>query len=195
MIQGKATLAVIILCSSWSQLAQAATAAPSLTEAAGHYTITGSSDIRFHVDQVGGGGIKGRFGNVSGNFNLRAGDLSHATVNFELKPQSVSTGQARVDAFLRSSAVFDTDNYDRITFRSNHVEQTGADSARITGILTAKGNSEAESFDVRLTSWDGRMIGFTVSGRILRSHYAMDVGTPIYSNVVEFDMMMEGQRN
>jgi polyisoprenoid-binding protein YceI len=39
------------------------------------------------------------------------------------------------------------------------------------------------------------MIGFTVSGRILRSHYAMDVGTPIYSNVVEFDMLVEGQRN
>lgn len=195
MIRGTSILTAIVLYLSWAQLAPAAPGVASLAEAAGRYTITGSSDIRFQVDQVGGGGIKGSFGRFSGNFNLKAGDLSHAVVNFELEPQSVNTGQARVDTFLRSTAVFDTDNYDRITFRSNRVEQTGPDSAHITGTLTAKGHSAAESFDVRLTSWNGRMIGFTVSGRILRSHYAMDVGTPIYSNVVEFDMMVEGQRN
>ncbi len=91
--------------------------------------------------------------------------------------------------------LFDSDHYDTITFRSNRVEQTGPDSARISGTLTAKGHSASESFDVKLTSWNGRSIGFTVSGKILRSHYAMDVGTPIYSNVVQFDMMVQGERN
>jgi polyisoprenoid-binding protein YceI len=47
---------------------------------------------------------------------------------------------------------------------------------------------------VKLTSWTGRAIGFNVSGNIYRSRYAMDVGTPIYSNVVRFDMTIEGQR-
>jgi len=195
MIRGTAILTAIIICSPYFQSVQAATDVPSLMDAAGRYTITNASDIRFHVDQVGGGGIKGSFGSFSGNFNLKAGDLSHSMVNFELKPQSVSTGQTRVDAFLRSSAVFDSDNYEKITFRSNRIEQTGPDSAHVTGTLTAKGHSAPESFDVRLTSWNGRTIGFTVSGQILRSHYAMDVGTPIYSNLVQFDMVVEGQRN
>jgi polyisoprenoid-binding protein YceI len=167
---------------------------PSLAKAAGRYTISGSSTVAFRVDQMGGGGIKGRFGRFSGTFTLKAGDLAHAVVNFDLKPESVSTGQERVDAFLRSSAVFDCTRFDTITFRSDHVEQTGPDSARVTGTLTAKGHSAAESFDVKLTSWQGRTIGFNVSGRILRSHYAMDVGTPVYSNVVQFDMAIEGQR-
>lgn len=195
MIRRTTIFAAMAFCSTFPHIASAVTNTPSLMEAAGRYSITSSSSIRFHVDQVGGGGIKGNFAKFSGSFNLKAGDLSHAMVNFELKPQSVATGQTRVDAFLRSSAVFDTDNYDTITFRSDRVDQTGPDSAHITGTLTAKGHSGAESFDVKLTSWNGRTIGFTVSGRILRSHYAMDVGTPIYSNVVEFDMMMEGQRN
>ncbi|MFB9950367.1 YceI family protein [Rhizobium puerariae] len=167
---------------------------PSLAEAAGRYAITGGSSIAFTVEQVGGGGIKGRFGRFSGTFNLKAGDLPHSMVNFELKPESVSTGQDRIDAFLRSGAVFDTGHFETISFRSERVEQTGPDSARITGTLTAKGRSSTESFDVKLTAWSGRRIAFNVSGRIFRSRYAMDVGTPIYSNVVQFDMKIEGLR-
>ncbi len=29
----------------------------------------------------------------------------------------------------------------------------------------------------------------------MRSRYGMDVGTPIYSNVVQFDMTIRGQRS
>jgi polyisoprenoid-binding protein YceI len=167
---------------------------PSLAEAAGRYAISSGSVIAFRVDQVGGGGISGRFGKFSGTFNLKAGDLAHSTVNFDLKPESVSTGQDRVDAFLRSGAVFDSGRFETISFRSDRVEQTGQDRARITGTLTAKGRSASESFDVKLTAWSGRKIAFNVSGRIFRSRYAMDVGTPIYSNVVQFDMTIEGRR-
>ena len=174
---------------------QSAVNVPSITEAAGNYAIASSSHIAFAVDQIGGGGIKGMFGKFSGNFNLKAGDLAHSVVSFELKPESVSTGQDRIDAFLRSDAIFDSGHFDTISFRSSKVEQTGPDTARVTGILMAKGHSSPENFEVKLTSWNGRMIGFNVSGKIFRSRYAMDAGTPIYSNVVQFDMAIEGQRN
>ena len=167
---------------------------PSLAEAAGRYAITPSSSIAFTVEQAGGGGIRGRFGQFSGTFDLRSGNLSGSTVSFELRPASVTTGQQRIDAFLRSGAVFDTEHFDRISFRSSRVEQTGPDTARVAGTLTARGRSSAESFDVRLTGWTGRSISFDVQGRIFRSRYGMDVGTPIYSNVVQFDMRIEGRR-
>ena len=167
---------------------------PKLADVAGRYAITPSSRVGFTVGQVGGGGIKGVFGDFSGTFDLRADDLGHSAVSFELKPSSVSTGQARIDNFLRSGAVFDTTHFDRIAFRSARVEQTGQDTARITGTLTAKGHSGTESFDVTLANRQGSRIAFNVSGRIYRSRYGMDVGTPIYSNVVQFDMMIDGQR-
>lgn len=168
---------------------------PRIAEAAGRYAISPSSNIAFAVDQIGGEGIKGKFDEFSGSFNLDVGDLTHSVVNFELRSNSVTTGERRVDAFLRSGAVFDAVHFDTISFRSEHVEQTGPDTARITGMLTAKGRSYPETFDVKLTTWNGRMIGFSVSGQIFRSHYEMDVGAPIYSNVVQFDMMIEGRRN
>lgn len=168
--------------------------APSLSEAAGRYTISSSSRIAFVVEQVGGGGIKGRFARFAGSFNLKPGDLPHSSVTFDLQPASVTTGQQRIDDFLKSPAVFDADHFSTISFRSSQVQQTGPDTARVTGTLSAKGRSAPESFDVKLTSWNGRAIGFDVSGNIYRSRYAMDVGTPIYSNVVRFDMAIEGQR-
>lgn len=195
MLRNSAILAILLVGASYPTTARSAVDVPSLDETAGRYAISPSSNIAFKVDQIGGGGFSGRFTMFSGTFTLKAGDLAHALVNFDLKPQSVSTGQGRIDAFLRSSAVFDAGRFDTISFRSDHVEQTGADSARVRGTLTAKGHSAAEAFDVKLTSWNGRTIGFHVTGRILRSHYAMDVGTPIYSNVVQFDMTIEGRRN
>lgn len=167
---------------------------PKLADVAGRYAIIQSSRIGFTVGQVGGGGIKGVFGNFAGTFDLRADDLAHSAVSFELKPESVSTGQARIDNFLRSGAVFDTTHFDRISFRSARVEQTGRDTARIVGTLTAKGRSSSETFDVTLANRQGNRITFNVTGRIFRSRYGMDVGTPIYSNVVQFDMLINGQR-
>ena len=191
----KLTLFTVLLAAAiLPESGETAADIPSLAEAAGRYAITAGSNIAFRVDQVGGGGIRGTFRRFSGTFNLKAGDLPHSIVNFELKPESVSTGQDRIDAFLRSAAVFDSGHFDTISFRSSRVDQTGPDSARVTGTLTAKGHSLTESFDVKLTAWNARRIAFDVSGRIFRSRYAMDVGTPIYSNVVQFDMMIEGVR-
>ena len=172
----------------------AAVKSPGLAQVAGRYMISASSSIGFTVEQVGGGGIRGRFGEFSGSFDLKPGNLSRAVVSFELMPESVATGQARIDEFLRSGAVFDTARYERIVFRSSRVEQTGPDTARVTGILTAKGHSSTEMFEVRLVEWSGRSIRFDVRGRVFRSRYGMDVGTPIYSNVVQFDMRITGQR-
>lgn len=191
----RAVLLAALLFLSAPLAGKAETKEPDLAEVAGRYRITSGSTIGFTVDQIGGGGIKGHFGQFAGAFNLKAGDLPHSVVSFELKPESVSTGQGRIDNFLRSPAVFDASEFETISFRSDKVEKTSTDSARISGTLTAKGRSLPEVFDVKLTSWNGGKIAFNVSGRILRSRYAMDVGTPIYSNVVQFDMMIEGQRN
>lgn len=167
---------------------------PSLKDAAGRYVISPSSHINFSVGQVGGGGIKGNFGRFSGTFNLDSSDIDHSVVIFSLMPESVDAGEDRIDAFLKSTAVFDAAHFSTISFRSSSIKQTGPDTATMTGVLTAKGHTRNESFNVKLTSWNGRSIAFDVSGDILRSRYGMDVGTPIYSNVVRFQMAIEGAR-
>lgn len=107
----------------------------------------------------------------------------------------LSKARFRVEDFLRSSAVFDSAEYPAITFRSIRVMPTGADTARIDGILSARGTSHEESFKATLVRHVGRDVVFHVVGDVFRSRYGMDIGTPIYSNVAHFDMVVQGHRS
>ena len=169
--------------------------APSLDDAAGRYDIDGSSQINFKVDQVGGGGISGKFTKFSGTFQLDSSDIGKSVVEFALYPETVQTGEPRIENFLRSTAVFDTASYPKIVFRSTKITRTGEDTAEIEGNLTAKGTTRTEHFDATLTKWNRRVIGFRIQGGVYRTRYDMSVGIPIYSNIVQFDMMVNGQKH
>ena len=190
-----AALALCIVLASASGPDIARASAPQLQDAAGNYGITGASRVHFSVAQVGGGGIVGDFGKFSGNFRIDGNNISHSSVEFTLYPDSVETGESRVEDFLKSSAVFDSATYRTVTFRSTSITQTGPDSAAVEGTLTARGKARKERFSVKLTDWNSRSISFMIRGSIFRSPYGMDVGTPIYSNVVEFDMNIKGQKH
>lgn len=167
---------------------------PALSEAAGTYDISSASQIRFSVDQIGGGGIRGSFGKFSGAVRIDGRRIGASTVSFTLYPQSVSAAEERIENFLRSSAVFDAAAYPTVTFRSTAVRQTGADAAVVDGMLTARGITRREQFAVRLRQLSGGTIAFNVTGNVYRSRYRMDVGTPIYLNVVKFDMDIRAVR-
>lgn len=169
-------------------------AADALSEAAGSYRIGGSSSVRFAVDHVGGGGIRGSFPDYAGSFSIDGRDVGRSSVTITLYPKSVRASEARVENFLRSDAVFDVENYPEITFHSTRVTRTGASTARIDGVLTARGKSRPAAFQAEVARQSGRSISFRVTGEIYRSPYGMGVGTPIYSNLVKFDMTLNGMR-
>jgi polyisoprenoid-binding protein YceI len=169
--------------------------APTLDDAAGRYDIDGSSQINFSVGQVGGGGISGKFGKFSGTFQLDGQDIRRSIVQFALFPETVQTGEPRIEKFLRSTAVFDTANHPKITFRSTKITQTGEDTAEIEGNLTAKGTTRTEHFEAKLMKWNRSVISFHIQGGVYRTRYDMSVGIPIYSNIVQFDMIVNGQKH
>lgn len=168
--------------------------AVTLSEAAGDYAIASGSTIAFTVGQMGGGGIAGSFGRFDGSFHLDGGDIGSSKVEFVLFPESVTTGEARIDNFLRSPAVFDVAAHPEIVFQSTAVTRTGDTTAHIEGTLTARGVAKPASFDVSLAGGGEGTLAFDVTGEVLRSPFGMDVGTPIYSNVVRFDMHLMGSR-
>ncbi len=168
--------------------------ADTLSTLNGRYTIDPSSRVAFSVAQIGGGGINGVFGRFSGTFDLRPDDIARSSVRFALQPESVATGESRVESFLRSSAVFDVAVYPVITFRSTAIQQKGSNHAVIQGELTARGITHRQTFEATLVERQGRTIAFHVVGDVMRTPYGMDVGLPIYSNIVRFDMTLTGQR-
>ena len=192
----RAGLAAVLLAGPLAGFpATAQAAADALSAAAGSYRIDGSSSIRFAVDQVGGGGIKGSFPDYKGSFRIDGNNVGKSKVTITLYPKSVHANEARVENFLRSDAVFDVAEYPEITFRSTSVERTGASTAWIVGTLTARGKSRKAEFKADVGRQAGGAISFHVTGAIYRSPYGMGVGTPIYSNLVQFDMTLNGTRN
>ena len=168
--------------------------AQTLSDLRGRYAIAPSSQIAFSLGQVGGEGINGRFARFSGTFELHPDNVARSSVTIELQPATVVAGEPRVENFLRSDAVFDVASHPTITFRSTSVRQDGPNSAVIEGNLTARGITRRETFHATLAGSRGRTVTFHVVGDVYRSPYGMDVGTPMYSNVVHFDMMLHGQR-
>lgn len=183
------------LALSLAGLAGAANA-DALSEAAGQYRIEPSSHIGFHIGEVGGDpGITGDFSKFHGTFRIDAHNFERSSVQFELMPASVRTGEARIDKFLRSDAVFNADAYPEIRFRSTKVTRTGDDTARIEGQLTARGRTHPAEFIATVGERTGHSITFHVQGSIQRSAYGMDAGTPLYFDMVDFDIQLNGSRN
>ena len=84
-----------------------ARAAVSLNEVAGHYVINQKgSSIHFSIANAGGGSLKGDFSRFSGTIRLDNNDVGRSAVTITIFPESVATGESRVDDFLRSDAVF-----------------------------------------------------------------------------------------
>lgn len=180
---------IIVLCAA-PVLADAL-----LSQASGRYRIDAAkSRIGFSVSQVGGGGISGTFGDFAGKFEINGRDISRSKVEISIAPASVATGKKRVENFLRGKAVLDAKRNPEVIFRSTKVTRTGPQSAILEGLLSARGRQKPALFNVELVKRAGRRIVFRVTGDIRRSPYDMQVGYPIYSNIVKFDMTLTGRR-
>lgn len=172
-----------------------ALAATNLSNVAGHYALSArTSSLGFSISSVAGAGISGKFRQFNGWIEIDPKNINRSSVTITIMPASVVTGQQRVDSFLKSDAVFDVADNPTIYFRSTAVRRTGEKTASITGLLTAHGHTGPAVFNAELSSLSGNAVSFHVSGKVFRSPYGMDVGTPIYSNVVNFDMELVGKR-
>lgn len=168
--------------------------ADTLDDVKGRYSVESSSRIRFSIAQMGGPAIEGRFTSFSGRFQLTGKDASKSTVQFSLSPGSVEASDPRLRDFIKSEAVFDAARHPEVTFRSTSVTRTGDTTALIVGRLSAKGVTRETTFNVSYEGREGRLIHFRVTGELSRAMFNMDVGTPLYSNMVVLDMQLSGRQ-
>lgn len=167
--------------------------ADEFSDAVGHYRILPSSRIHFSVAQVGGAAIEGEFRRFKGTFRLER-NVGNSKVEISLEPGSVQAVDPRVEEFIKSEAVFDVANHPTVSFSSTGVKRTSDNSASIDGQLSAKGVTRPTRFTVAFKGQSGRNLKFHVTGKMSRAMFKMDVGTPIYSNMVVLDMDLVGQR-
>lgn len=174
-------------------LSTASAHADQLSDVAGRYRVLPSSRIHFSVAQIGGEAIEGEFRQFKGTFQIDK-TISRSKVEFSLQPASIKAVDPRIEEFIKSEPVFDVANHPVVSFRSTGVTRTSGDSAAIDGQLSAKGVTRPTRFSIAFKGQQGRMMKFHVTGKLSRALFNMDVGIPIYSNVVVLDMDLVGQR-
>lgn len=175
-------------------IAPVSASADAFSEAAGHYKIQPSSVIHFSVAQMGGQAIEGTFKSFKGTFQLDGKDVGRSKVDIWIDAASVSAADPRIEEFIKSEPVFNAAKYPTISFRSTGAARNGDKSATVEGQLSAKGHTRPSRFAVTLDAQSGNALKFHVTGKLSRALFGMDVGTPVYSNMVVLDMTLVGRK-
>ncbi len=175
-------------------------AAPAMAQS--EWTIDRShTHVMFSVSHLGFSNTHGEFDGFEGTFMLDPEDPTTASISLTIDAGSVDTNWPARDEHLVSPDFFDVQTYPTITFESTGVEQTGADTAEVTGDLTILGVTHPVVLDVVLNGVAPNpfnpavtVAGFTATTSISRSDFGMVFGVPAIGDEVIIRLEMEATR-
>src|SRR3954467_14589588 len=97
------------------------------------------SAIHFSVRHMVVSKTRGAFKKFSGQIRFDPSDLAKGSVEVEIEPASVDTGDKDRDGHLRSPEFFDVEKFPKATFKSTKVTQKDEGKLTIAGDLTVRG--------------------------------------------------------
>lgn len=126
-----------------------------------------------------------RFNKVAGTLNFNAENPAQSTIQATVDVTSLNTpytGERDFDAELQNSSWLDSATFGTATFTSTSVEQTGPNTARVTGDLTLRGQTHPVTFDVTYggshsphpMGFPMSSIGFSARTTIQRSQFGVN---------------------
>ncbi len=134
--------------------------------------------------------VEGLFPNMTGTIQFDPPDLTRLAVEAEIEVKNLTTGNLERDEHLLSADYFDAESYPKILFQSTAVTRTGENRADVTGDLTIRGIKKPVALDVHFSGpvkspFSGiTCIGFSATGRVIRSEYGMTWNVPMEHGVV-----------
>jgi len=154
----------------------------------------------FEVSHLGLSTQRGRFNRTEGEISL---DLAarRGWVQIQIDPDSVDTGDAQLEAILRSETFFDTATHRYIYFRSTGLEFTGDRLSRVQGELTLLGVARPISLEVASFHCGPHPIskkevcGADVTATLKRSDFGMTRHIPAVGDEVKLLIQVEAVRN
>ena len=146
----------------------------------------GHTEVFFGWSHAGVSMQHGEFTKVSGTLNLFPKDIGKSTLDVVIDVSSMATGFDGLDSVLTGDSWLDAAKHPEITFVTTSVEQTGADTAKVTGDLTLHGVTKSVELDTKLTHrgahpvgqyidyYKGDWVAFHATGKI--DHTSFGVG-------------------
>lgn len=139
------------------------------------------ASVTFSLRHEGHDTVEGRFARFDAEIDFDPEAEATSSVSFTIDAASIDTDWATRDAFIRSPALLDVEEYPRITFISRAVRMISDAEAAVIGLVTMKGVTRQEVFDVAMTRAPGGADGaasFVVTGEIDRSEYGIGAFAP-----------------
>jgi polyisoprenoid-binding protein YceI len=132
--------------------------------------------VEFSVRHMMISTVKGRFTAISGTIVDVADDPSLSSVQVEIDPTSITSGDDKRDAHLRSPDFFDVEHFPTITFKSTRIEGT-RDSFKLTGLLTIRDQTREVTLDAAFNGFGrnqmGELASFSASTKLSRKDFGL----------------------
>jgi polyisoprenoid-binding protein YceI len=136
------------------------------------------SEIQFKVKHLMISTVTGSFKEFGAEAELEGDDLTNAQVSFWANTASVDTNSADRDKHLRSADFFDSEKFEKLSFKSTAIEGSG-DSWKVTGDLTIKDVTKPVTLNVEWSGqakdpWGNTKAGLNLSGKIDRKEFGLN---------------------
>ena len=154
----------------------------------GAYTLDKShTSLIFRVSHLGFSTYTGRFTRLDADLQFDPANIAASRVRVSIDPRSIEADNAP-SGFLQAlagSEWLDAERFPEMSFRSQRVEPTGADSFRIHGELTLHGVTRPIVLEAKYnggyaghTYEPQARVGFSAQGSFKRSEFGVSYGVP-----------------
>ncbi len=171
--------------------AQATVSVGAKVEAGAYAVEPTHTRVLFSVSHMGFTTWYGEFTKTSGTLTLDPAHPAASKLTIKIDTASVSTSNSVLDSELKSPTWFGAAAYPSIDFVSTKVQQTGANTAKVTGNLTFHGVTKPVTLSVKfngagINPMDKKYTaGFEVSGELKRSDFGVKTYVPMIGDDVK----------
>jgi len=155
------------------------------------------TSVTFKINHLGYSHYTGRFDRIEGYMNFNNNIPEQSNINITVYPNSIDTNNPKLEEDLRGDKWFNVIKFPRATFRSNHIERTGATTGKVTGDFTFLGIQRPLTLDVTFIGTGTNLfskhqvLGFSAVGTFDRSDYGMSNLLPMLGNEVVLEIETE----
>lgn len=140
------------------------------------------SQIGFKVKHLMVTNVRGAFDEYNGNIYTTGDNFNSAEIELSIYTASISTGDGRRDAHLKSPDFFDVENFKEINFRGVSLEKTNDSDYILLGDLRIKDITKRIKLDVEFNGivkdpWGGKRAAFEITGKISRKDFGLTWNT------------------
>lgn len=157
------------------------------------------SFVGFKVKHMDASWSYGRFNDFKVSIQVDEGKPELSSISFEVKAESVDTGNEKRDQHLRSPDFLNAKQFPAITFKSTAVKSLDKDTAEVIGNLTLHGVTKPITVKVTKVGTGkhpkgGELMGFETTFTIKRSEFGMTQMVGPVGDEVTVTVAIEGAR-